>query len=162
MMMSLCFEWTEGLPEGMSAEPNGIAPKARTPEIRSTRRHFLLILGLDATVWILLLRFFFPVLSGPVRAVSHGPFRVSGRERGRVWVNALHLVLPRPLGFVILDLMGRLGTRGILIPNLCPDLGQRGLVDPLRRASQGSLRQSFHYHFLLHPRFRQSGELLER
>lgn len=100
----------------MSAELSGIAPKARAPEARSTRRHFLLILGLGATVWTLLLSFFFPGYLDPFVPFHVDHFSVLGQSADGYGLMRYIWYYPRPLGFVILDLLGRLGTRGMLVP----------------------------------------------
>jgi len=100
----------------MSAELSGIAPKARAPEAESTRRHFLLILGLGATVWTLLLSFFFPGYLDPFVPFHVDHFSVLGQSADGYGLMRYIWYYPRPLGFVILDLLGRLGTRGMLVP----------------------------------------------
>jgi len=100
----------------MSAEPSGIAPKARTPEAESTRKHFLLILGLGAAVWMLLLRFFFPGYLDPFVPFHTDHFSYLGESADGYGLMRYIWYYPRPLGFVILDLLGRLGTRGMLVP----------------------------------------------
>lgn len=100
----------------MSAEPSGIAPKARAPEAESTRKHFLLILALGAAVWILLLRFFFPGYVDPFVPFHMDHFSYLGESADGYGLMRYIWYYPRPLGFVILDLLGRLGTRGMLVP----------------------------------------------
>ena len=100
----------------MSAEPSGIAPQARTPEAESTRKHFLLTLALGAAVWILLLRSFFPGYLDPFVPFHMDHFSYLGESADGYGLMRYIWYYPRPLGFVIFDLLGRLGTRGMLVP----------------------------------------------
>jgi hypothetical protein len=100
----------------MSAELSGIAPKARAPEASSTRRHFLLILGLGSTVWTVLLIFFFPGYLDPFVPFHVDHFSVLGESADGYGLMRYIRYYPRPLGFMISDVIGRLGTRGMLVP----------------------------------------------
>jgi hypothetical protein len=100
----------------MSTEPSSIAPKARTPEAESTRKHFLLILALGAAIWILLLTFFFPGYLDPFVPFHLDHFSYLGESADGYGLMRYIWYYPRPVGFVILDLLGRLGTRGMLVP----------------------------------------------
>jgi hypothetical protein len=100
----------------MSAEPSGIAPTVCAPEAQSTRKHFLLILGLGAAVWTLLLTFFFPGYLDPFVPFHTDHFSYLGESADGYGLMRYIWYYPRPLGFVILDLLGRLGTRGMLVP----------------------------------------------
>src|ERR1043165_4596555 len=100
----------------MSAEFSGTAPKTRALEARSTRRHFLLILGLCSTVWIALLIFFFPGYFDPFVPFHVDHFSVLGESADGYGLMRYVKYYPRPLGFMISDVIGRLGNRGMLVP----------------------------------------------
>lgn len=100
----------------MSAEPSQIAPSARTPESVSTAKHFLLILGLGSVIWALLLSFFFPGYLDPFVPYHLDHFASLGQSAEGYGLMRYIWYYPRPFGFVICDLMGRLGTRGMLVP----------------------------------------------
>jgi hypothetical protein len=100
----------------MSADPSGIAPGVRVPEVESTGRHWLVMLGLGAVVWTLLLRFVFPGYLDPFVPYHLDHFASLGQSAEGYGLMRYISYYPRPLGFVICDLMGRLGTRGMLVP----------------------------------------------
>lgn len=100
----------------MSAEPSSIAPRTRTLAVESTGKHFLLILALGAVVWILLLTFFFPGYLDPFVPFHMDHFAALGQSAEGYGLMRYIWYYPRPLGFVLLDLLGRLGTRGMLVP----------------------------------------------
>ncbi|HKP03520.1 MAG TPA: hypothetical protein VJU77_09200 [Chthoniobacterales bacterium] len=100
----------------MSAELSSIAPNVRAPQARSIRRHFLLILGLGSTVWILLLIFFFPGYLDPFVPYHVDHFSILGESADGYGLMRYIRYYPRPIGFIITDLIGRLGTRGMLVP----------------------------------------------
>jgi hypothetical protein len=100
----------------MNAEPSSIAPIVRAPEAESIKRHCLLILALGAAVWVLLLSFFFPGYLDPFVPFHMDHFSYLGESADGYGLMRYIRYYPRPLGFVILDLLGRLGTRGMLVP----------------------------------------------
>lgn len=100
----------------MSAEPSSIAPKTRTLAVESTGKRFLLIFGLGAVVWVLLMRFFFPGYLDPFVPFHLDHFASLGQSAEGYGLMRYIWYYPRPLGYVICDLMGRLGTRGMLVP----------------------------------------------
>lgn len=100
----------------MRASRSSATPTSKPPAANSVAQHFLLILGLGATVWVLLLRFFYPGYLDPFV-----PFHIDHFEHlaySDVGYGLMHYIreYPRPLGYVIFDLLGRLGTRGMLVP----------------------------------------------
>lgn len=76
----------------------------------------MLILGLGAAVWTLLLTFFFPGYLDPFVPFHTDHFSYLGESADGYGLMRYIWYYPRPLGFVILDLLGRLGTRGMLVP----------------------------------------------
>lgn len=100
----------------MSVNSSGTASNLRAPAVGPTWRHFCLILGLGAVVWLLLLRFFFPGYLDPFVPYHLDHFASLGQSAEGYGLMRYVWYYPRPLGFVICDLMGRLGTRGMLVP----------------------------------------------
>ena len=76
----------------------------------------MLTLALGAAVWILLLRSFFPGYLDPFVPFHMDHFSYLGESADGYGLMRYIWYYPRPLGFVILDLLGRLGTRGMLVP----------------------------------------------
>lgn len=112
----------------MRASRSSRIPPSKAPDVASVARHLLLILGLGATVWVLLLRFFFPGYLDPFV-----PFHVDHFEHlsySELGYGLMRYIrdYPRPLGYVIFDLLGRLGTRGMLVPVFVLTLGNAALL----------------------------------
>jgi hypothetical protein len=109
----------------------------------AARQHFLLILGLGAAVWLLLLRFFFPGYLDPFVPFHVDHFSYLGLSaEGYGLMRYLHLY-PRPLGYLIFDLIGRLGTRGMLIPIFALTLLNAGLLIRYVERLSGRLTSTF-------------------
>jgi hypothetical protein len=83
---------------------------------RAQARHIFAILLLGGTIWVLLLRFFFPGYFDPFVPfhVDHFVYLGDSSEGYGLW-RYLYFY-PRPLGNALFDLIGRLGTRGMLLP----------------------------------------------
>jgi hypothetical protein len=99
----------------MSSE-HAMATGTAALETESAGRHFLVILGLGAAVWILLLRFFFPGYLDPFVPFHVDHFKYLGASAEGYGVMRYIRLYPRPIGNLIFDLLGRLGTRGMLVP----------------------------------------------
>ena len=91
-------------------------------------RHFLFILALGATLWALLLGFFFPGYLDPFVPFHIDHFDYLGQSAQGYGFMRYIQHYPRPLGYVIFDLIGRLGTRGMLIPVFALTLLNAALV----------------------------------
>jgi hypothetical protein len=91
-------------------------------------RHFLFILALGATLWVLLLGFFFPGYLDPFVPFHIDHFDYLGQSAQGYGFMRYIQHYPRPLGYVIFDLIGRLGTRGMLIPVFALTLLNAALV----------------------------------
>lgn len=100
----------------MSANSKGIESIAPAPKGGSAIKHFLLILALGGAVWVLLLRFFFPGYLDPFVPFHVDHFIYLGDSADGYGLMRYIRYYPRPLGNIIFDLLGRLGTRGMLVP----------------------------------------------